>query len=109
MPTVYLTNEPVGLGYFEIDHRATIDELPPGTVRHFEADTYTCSHCEAVVLCNPERGRDRYKCTGCNHHICDDCAAKVAAGAACYTYRQYVAEALERAIRQPESGLILLP
>ncbi len=100
---------PRGLGYYEIDHRAAHDELPKGTPRHFEADTYTCTHCNAVVVMNPARVRERTKCRGCSHHICDRCAAALAAGATCRTYAQFVAEAQERVIRQPDSGVIILP
>lgn len=100
---------PRGLGYLEIDNRAAGSELPPGTARHFEADTYTCTHCQAVVVLNPNRKRERYKCAGCNHHVCDDCAAKRVAGEPCRTYRQYVNEILERDQRHPEFSHIILP
>ena len=74
---------PSGQGFLEIDQRAVDAELPPGVVRHFEADTYTCSHCEAVVVMNPARKRPRYKCSTCAHHICDGCAAALASCAIC--------------------------
>jgi hypothetical protein len=100
---------PRGLGYFEVDNRAAHNELPPGTIKHFEADTYTCSHCEAVVVLNPDRVRERYKCKGCNHHICDECAAKHATGTPCRTYAQFIDELRERDERQPSSSSIILP
>lgn len=93
-----IKTEPTGLGYLEVDNRAS-GELPPGTKRHFEADTYTCTHCQRVVIMNPERKRERYKCRGCNHHICDPCAALRAAGAPCKTFAQLADETLEQAIR----------
>lgn len=31
---------PQGLGYMQIDQRAVPVELPPGTLRNFEADTW---------------------------------------------------------------------
>jgi hypothetical protein len=98
--------EPRGLGYYEIDQRA-VEGLPPGTTRHFEADTYTCSHCQRVVVLNPARTRERYKCKGCQHHICDDCAAKRVAGGACKTFSQLADEVLEQGERRPESMIIL--
>jgi len=100
--------QPRGLGYLEVDHRA-VDTLPPGVVKHFEADTYTCSHCERVVVLNPARTRERYKCGGCKHHICDDCAAKKVAGGGCKTYAQFIDELRERDTRHPGLGSILLP
>jgi hypothetical protein len=96
---------PRGLGYVEVDHRATPGNLiPAGLPRHFEADTYTCTHCQRVVVLNPLRKRERYKCGGCNHHICDDCAAARVNGAACKTWAQVVDEIAERAIRQLDTA-----
>jgi hypothetical protein len=100
---------PRGLGHIEIDQRNVPAELPPGTLRYFEADTYTCSHCTAVVVMNPARVRERYKCKGCNHHICDNCAAVCVAGAACRTMVQIVEEHLERVARQASTSPIILP
>lgn len=98
---------PRGLGYLEIDQRSVEVPLPPGVIRHFEADTYTCTHCQRVVVMNPARKRERYKCNGCNHHICDECAAERYAGASCKTFAQKADEALELVARQPDSSLIL--
>jgi hypothetical protein len=99
--------QPRGLGYYEVDNRAA--GLPAGETKYFEADTYTCSHCERVVILNPERKRERYKCGGCSHHICDDCAAKKVAGGGCRTYAQFIDELRERDLRQTEPSNILLP
>jgi hypothetical protein len=96
---------PRGLGYVEIDQRAS--DLPPGTNKHFEADTYTCRHCEAVVILNPARRRERYKCNGCSHHLCDTCGAARAAGATCRTYAQFIDQLRERDARQPQPDIIL--
>lgn len=97
---------PRGLGYLEIDQRNVHAPLPPGTQRYFEADTYTCRHCDRVVVMNPLRVRERYKCNGCSHHICDDCAAKRFAGVPCKTMAQIVDEVRERESRQPDSNII---
>jgi len=98
---------PRGLGYLEIDQRNVEAPLPPGTRRHFEAETYTCSHCQYVVVMNPDRVRERYKCKGCNHHVCDDCAAERVAGKPCKTFWQQADEAMEQAQRQTASTIIL--
>jgi hypothetical protein len=98
---------PRGLGYFEVDQRNVEAELPVGIPRHFEADTYTCSHCNYVVVMNPARVRERYKCKGCNHHVCDGCAAKAIEGEACKTMLQKAYEHLERASRQPDPSPII--
>lgn len=89
---------PQGAGYLEIDNR-------PAGFRQLEFDTYTCTHCSGVVVMNPARTRERYKCRGCNHHICDGCAAERAAGAPCLTMQQRYDEDMNRL----ERGLPPLP
>jgi hypothetical protein len=59
---------------------------------------------------NPERKRERYKCRGCNHHICDDCAAQRVAGGPCRTMQQRYDEdmnQLAKGERQPGASIIL--
>lgn len=92
---------PSGLGYLELDHRAS-PEAPFGLPRHFEADTYTCTHCHRVVILNPNRVRERYKCRGCNHHICDDCAALRANGGLCVTMDQKIDQYMNEVSKNPE-------
>ena len=97
---------PTGLGYLELDHRAG-GNAPHGLPTHFEADTYTCTHCSAVVILNPNRIRERYKCRGCNHHICDNCAAARQAGGECLTMMQRyenLVESLNSSIPLDTSG-----
>lgn len=89
---------PRGLGEVIIDGRAH-------GARLFEAPTYTCTHCSAVVVMNPERKRERYKCRGCSHHICDPCAAARESGAACKTVQQKFDEYLQ-SLEKPVSPAI---
>jgi hypothetical protein len=93
MTLIITDNLPRGLGYIELDHRAS-PTAPTGLPKYFEADTYTCTHCHAVVVMNPDRKRERYKCRGCNHHICDGCAAERIAGGSCKTMAQKIDEYL---------------
>lgn len=72
-----------------------------------EVPTYTCSHCQAVVVLNPARKRERTHCMGCNHLICDNCAAIKAQTSVCRTFAQIVDEEMGRAGRQ--AGSIILP
>ena len=88
-----IKTENTDLGYLQIDNR-NADNLPPGVQRLVEVPTYTCSHCQRVVVMNPERKRERYKCGGCNHLICDGCAAIKQAGGSCRTYNQVIDEFL---------------
>lgn len=104
---IFTDAAPRGHGYFELDQRNVEAALPPGVARYFEAETYTCSHCHAVVVLETKRTRERYKCSGCNHHVCDGCAADRVAGGACRPLNQVIEEARERAARQP--GSIILP
>lgn len=106
------TYGPSDLGYFLIDNRASGD-LPPGCrAPVFEADTYTCRHCEAVVVMNPDRKRERYKCVSCSHHICDPCAALMAAGKECYPFKKYVEDSLDALAKvetRPTDATLILP
>lgn len=91
-------NQPSGLGYFVVDQRASGIPVFGGNAL-FEADTYTCSHCNTVVILNPHRKRERYKCGGCNHNVCDPCAAELAQGKLCRTMAQVVDEIKEQALK----------
>jgi hypothetical protein len=88
---------PRGLGELVIDQR-------PAGARLFEAPTYTCTHCSGVVVMNPARKRERYKCRGCSHHICDGCAAERTAGAPCKTMSQKFDEYLQQMSQVSSSG-----
>mgnify|MGYP001252610740 FL=1 len=88
-------------GYFLIDHRdspGVSDEvmvaqgMPPGSGHHiFESATFTCSHCQAVVVMHPDRSRDRGYCRKCDHLICDGCeTAKAVSGGECRSFKRLV-------------------
>ncbi len=90
-------------GYLLVDHRnspgvpdaqAIATGLPIGAGRGvFEAATYTCSHCQVVVVINPLRTRDREYCSKCDHYICDRCGAIKAATGECRTMQEVFDEA----------------
>jgi hypothetical protein len=75
-------------GFLEINHAASPGTalVPEGTV--LERATYTCSHCQGVVIINPERTRERERCATCDRYICDTCGAAKKAGAPCETFIQ---------------------
>lgn len=92
-------------GYLLIDHRNASanapDELmianglPPGSGRGlFESATFTCKHCQVIVVLNPDRSKPRNHCRGCDHLICDGCAAIKARTGLCRTFDQVVDEYL---------------
>jgi len=53
-------------GFLMVDNR-----LADGGLH--EADTSTCSHCQRIVVLNPDRTRERGYCRKCDHYICDQC------------------------------------
>lgn len=92
-----IITQPVGLGYLEIDNRNSGG-------KHLEADTYTCSHCNAVVVLNRDRTRERYRCAGCSHHICDGCAAEKVRTGVCLTMAQRYQDWLESLFLPPATS-----
>ncbi len=108
-------------GYLIIDQREspgipaemTRSVAQPGTQGHsdggvpvsarkglFEAATFTCSHCQRVVIINPDRQRDRLYCKKCDHYLCDNCGGILAATGVCKTYRQFTDELQEKALKE---------
>jgi hypothetical protein len=83
------------LGYLTIDHRNSpgTNAVPGGTL--FEADTYTCAHCQAIVIKNPLRQRPRNVCHKCMAVVCDNpiCVKE------CSPFARTIERVIERAIR----------
>lgn len=68
-------------GYLQIDNRAApaspaTRDLPGGigSGALLELDTFSCVHCQRVVLKNPLRLRPREVCMKCMAVVCDTCA-----------------------------------
>ena len=91
-------------GYLMSDHRESpgftpgqavipgCDALPIGPGALFEAPTVNCSHCERLVVINPNRTRSRGYCPKCDHYVCDECeAARVKTGI-CRPFKQVIDE-----------------
>lgn len=72
--------------------------LPAGSGKiKFESATFTCSHCEAVVVMNPNRQRSRGYCPKCDHYVCDNCEARRAAsGGECLPFKVMVEQFLNQ-------------
>jgi hypothetical protein len=88
-------------GYVEVDHRhspgisaeqaASVGSklvVPAGTV--FKSATITCSHCQRVVVLNPNRSRGRGYCRNCDHAICDRCALLMKLGHPCKPFAKLI-------------------
>jgi hypothetical protein len=97
-------------GYLMIDNRASYAPVPDDMLRTanlpvgagkglFETPTYTCSHCQYVVVMNPQRTREREYCRGCDSYICDGCGLLKKQGTPCKTYAQIVDENLNAITR----------
>lgn len=100
-------------GYLFVDHRASPglpDDmalsmgLPVGGGQGLlEAATYTCSHCNRVVIIEPKRTRERAYCPKCDHLICDRCGAiRAASGGECKTFKQVIEEVQEKGARDAQ-------
>lgn len=85
----------------------------PGAGRGlYESATYTCNHCNAVVVIEPKRTRERGFCRKCSHKICDACATIMAQTFECKTMAQVIDETLESVEKQAETAqpsILLLP
>src|SRR6202142_218659 len=72
------------------------DGLPRGSgFIKFESATITCSHCETVVILNPDRSRPKGYCKGCDHYLCDNCEAKRFLGEPCYPWKARIEDLRE--------------
>lgn len=70
--------------------------VPGAGQKLFESSTFTCSHCETVVVMNPDRSRSRGYCPKCDHLVCDGCEARrVASGGVCYPFKAMCQDLLE--------------
>lgn len=70
-------------GELYIDHSAgpglTLEEVghfnAPAVAKGevYESAILVCGHCQAAIILNPNRSRDRGWCAKCDHYMCDDC------------------------------------
>lgn len=87
-------------GYLLVDHTDS-----PGLGGHlgagkkFQAATNTCSHCNKVVVMNPDRVRQRGYCYNCDHYICDACGVAMKQTGICSSFDRFADEYLERAAK----------
>ena len=97
-------------GYLLIDESACpVGTLTQAPMKH-EMKTYTCQHCNSIVVMNPYRQRERQYCRRCDGYICDNCALVRQQTLTCKPFTAVVDELLEAAERQATSGSpIVLP
>ena len=75
----------------------------------YESATYTCSHCNAVVVIEPRRTRERGYCRKCSQRICDSCEALKAQNFECLTVKELADIVQESAERHADVQSIILP
>lgn len=92
-------------GYLLIDNRAS--SLAGQGL--FEAATYTCGHCNSVVVINPSRIRERGYCRGCDSRICDACVAIKSKTLECNPFESVVDKVLSEAEKTGSSSLLVQP
>ena len=106
-------------GEILIDHRASPGLPPefavevgldPGLVakgQAVEAPLFTCAHCQACVIVNPDRSRERACCQKCGgKYICDECAARMHLTLECRSFERRLDQVKEE-IERGTSPLLL--
>src|SRR6202521_2938064 len=88
-------------GYLMIDHRESPGLLHPllGPGTFLERATRNCSHCERLVVMNPERTRTRAFCPKCYSYVCDTCEAERVRTNVCRPMKQVIDEFVDQAAR----------
>lgn len=82
----------------------------PGSGRGvYESATYTCSHCNRVVVIEPKRTRERGYCRKCSQRVCDPCNELKAKTFECLTVKEIADIVQESAERQADVSSIILP
>jgi len=83
--------------------------LPIGAGRGlFESPTFTCNHCNHIVIMNAARTRSRGYCGKCDHYICDQCEVKRVKTGICYTYEAFQDDVMEKTLKDEVKGVKLL-
>lgn len=88
-------------GYLKIDHRDSPGLPHPllGKGSVFEGATYTCPYCQAIVVINPARTREREFCPKLSRYICDSCGARRKMGVELKPFTQIIDEFMTAAAR----------
>ncbi len=74
----------------------------------YESATNTCAHCQATVVINPERTRERGWCPKCDKYLCDECTFRLARTLECRNIER-VFDALDDLIAKHGDGVVENP
>ena len=76
--------------------------VPEG--KRFEAGTWRCSHCHAIVILNKERKRERSSCAKCGY-LCDACGFLYGRDRVCRDMNRMFDDLQEQAFLREQAGL----
>jgi hypothetical protein len=79
--------------------RAGHGTMPVARGRLFESPTINCSHCEALVVLNPDRSRSRGYCPKCDRYVCDRCEAERVRTGVCRPFKQVIDRFMDAAAK----------
>ena len=106
-------------GYLCVDHRWSPGLTDDVAAAHdmlgfnralYESAVARCNHCEAQVVLNPKRTRERGYCRRCDSYLCDACELERTRTLVCVPFEKKVEQMLKAAVQQaPEASVILLP
>lgn len=103
-------------GEILIDHSASPGLTPEqlggfapavGKGEVFESAINTCAHCQAMVVLNPDRTRERGYCSKCDKYLCDACAFRLTVTLTCDSAERRFDRALDEIERFGSSPLLL--
>lgn len=81
-----------------------------GLPKLFKSPTYTCSHCDRIVVKHPLRTRNRFECPQCDKLICDDpCAVRYQLDGVCRCQSKRIQEWIDSVHKQSSTSPILQP
>ena len=88
----------------ETARRFNLVQAPSGGT--LEIATYTCHHCQRVVVLNKARLESREWCWNCDHYICSQCGLNRRLGVGCQPMKKIMEAVQTQAIRDLGKGVI---
>lgn len=94
-------------GLTDEEIRQSGSPIPLGMGRaKVELPVLSCSHCQAMLVFNPMRTRERGHCPKCDRYVCDTCKAVLVATGICRPFAKVMDETLEAAAKAQNIGEI---
>ena len=86
----------------KLPRKSSLVAVPEG--KRLEAATHLCKHCQAIVILNKERKRERSSCAKCGY-LCDACGFLYGRDRVCRDMNRRLDELQEQAFRREQAGL----